>query len=125
MKPKLNHKYSRLEIHKMLGGQLQHYLPHKNGRILCGCFDRSPTLNPDAPEEIIFGSNPEVSGTALIVYNQSSAIPVFLRDGPGQWEYVGNYRCVGYSKDSKTVKEKTKKYPKRKGIAGVLHFERA
>jgi hypothetical protein len=30
--------YSRVEIQKALGGSLDDYLPHQDGRVVCGCF---------------------------------------------------------------------------------------
>ncbi len=45
--PILNKTYTREEIHEMLGGDMQSYLPHKDGKVVCGCF-RLDT-NPDAP----------------------------------------------------------------------------
>lgn len=124
MTPRRGQMYSRRDINKMFGGQLQHYVPHKDGQIVCGCFDPDPTLNPGAPEEVIFGSNPEVSRTAEMMSRQGHAVPVFLRRTVAQWEYIGDYKCVGYSTDPKLIRDKTRAYPAREGIAGVLYFQR-
>ena len=126
MKPKLGNTYSRRAISKMLGGSQIAYLPHKDGQIVCGCFDRSSRLNPDAPSEVLVGGGaPEVNRTAEVIARQRSAIPVFLRRVPGQWEYVGDYVCTKLSRDPSLLQRKLKQYPQRRnGIAGVVYFKR-
>src|SRR6266436_5810609 len=106
MKPKLGHRYSRREISEMVGGSTVAYLPYKDGEILCGCFDPSGRFNPGAPEEVLFGSGPIVEETAEMVYRQGTSIPIFIYRRPAQWEYVGNYRCVGLSRDLKLLKQR-------------------
>src|SRR3982751_5186307 len=129
MELKLGQKYSRKEISEMIGGSTQIYLPSKDGEILCGCFRPSPEYNPDAPEEVIFGPSPSGSGivekNAEIVYRQGTPIPVFIFRSNSQWEYIGNYRCVGHSLDANLIKERMGKYPERGEIAGILWFEKA
>jgi len=44
---KTGNQYSRRQIHDLLGGGIQSYLPHKNGQVVCGCFRKD--LNPLAP----------------------------------------------------------------------------
>ena len=92
---------------------------------MCGCFDRSPRLNPDAPEEVVYGLAPIVEETAEMIHRQASAIPIFIRRSHGAWEYVGDYRCVGNSRDPKLLKERMSKYPERGRIAGILRFQKA
>ena len=38
--------YTRGAIRQALGGDLSSSLPHRDGRVVCGCF--RPDLNPDA-----------------------------------------------------------------------------
>ena len=125
MKPKLGQKYSRVEISKMLGGSQVAYLPYKDGEVVCGCFDPSPKHNPRAPTEVLFGSGPIVEETAEIVNRQSTAIPIFIQRASAQWEYVGNYRCTGLSRDPKLLKKRMLTYPERGDIVGALRFKRA
>jgi len=110
----------------MLGGSQIAFLPHKDGQVLCGCFDTSPKLNPGAPTEVLFGRGaPQVDETAEMIYRQHTAIPVFLRRAPGQWEYIGDYLCTGLSRDADLLRRKMKVYAERQnGIAGVLYFEK-
>ena len=123
MKPKLGQKYSRQTISRMIGGSIVAYLPYKDGEILCGCFNRSRKLNPGAPEEVVLGKGPIVEKTAEMVYHQGTPIPIFIFRSGARWEFVGNYRCVEYSRDANLLKEKMKVYPERGEIAGVLRFE--
>jgi hypothetical protein len=127
MKPKLGQKYSRQEISEMMGGSPQHYLPFKDGEILCGCFNPSREYNPGAPELVLFGSskNRIVEDTAEMVYRQSTPIPIFIFRSSAQWKYIGDYRCVGYSCDSILMKEMMKEYPERGEIVGLLRFKKA
>jgi hypothetical protein len=125
MKPKLGQRYSRREISKMVGGSPVAYLPYKDGEVLCGCFDPSPRFNPGAPEEVLFGSGPIVEETAEMVYRQGTPIPIFIYRGPAQWEYIGNYRCVGLSRDLKLIKQRMEMYPERGEIIGALRFRKA
>lgn len=124
MKPKLGQRYSRREISKMVGGSTVAYLPYKDGEVLCGCFDPSRRLNPGAPEEVLFGSGPIVEETAEMIYRQGTPIPIFIYRASAQWEYVGNYRCIGLSRDPKLLKQRMQRYPERGEIVGALHFKR-
>jgi hypothetical protein len=108
----------------MIGGQLQHYLPFKDGQILCGCFNTSPKLNPGAPEEVLFGRAPIVEEMAEMAYRQHTAFPIFMFRGSAHWEYIGDYFCVGLSRDVDLLKSKMKKHPQRGVIAGILYFRK-
>ena len=125
MKPKLDQTYSRVEISEMLGGSSVAYLPYKDGEVVCGCFDPSRKHNPGAPEEVLFGSGPIVEETAEIVNRQSTAIPIFIQRASAQWEYVGDYRCIGLSRDPKLLRQRMLTYPERGYIVGALRFKRA
>ncbi len=124
MEPRIGKRYSRREINKLVGGSTIAYLPHKDGQILCGCFNSSRTLNPDAPEEVVYGTNQKVQEMAEMMSRQTSAIPIFMFRSPGEWEYIGDYRCIGHSRDPKLVRSRMNKYPERGPIAGVLRFQR-
>ena len=106
MNLKVGEKYSRQEISKLLGGSSLAYLPYKEGHIVCGCFDSSRSLNPDAPEEVVYGPGPIVEKTAEMIYRQRSAIPIFIRRSDGEWEYVGDYRCIENSRDPRLLQER-------------------
>src|SRR5687767_8819308 len=93
--------FTREDIHLMFGGQIQTYLPHADGKVVCGCFDPSDRMNPNAPQEIYFGEpyeTPIIDKSASMVFEQGRAgesIPVFLKRSSNHWEYVGNFLCVG------------------------------
>ncbi len=71
--------YTRAKIQKMVGGELQTYLPQKNKYILAGCF--SLELNPDAPNIIQVGKLPQVKAKAELLARQpENRFPVFLRE---------------------------------------------
>jgi hypothetical protein len=117
--------YSRAEIAARLGGQLRDYLPTREGRVVCGCFHKSPAWNPGAPQEVLFGPGPRVERAARLIAEQVGPIPVFLFDGPAAWRFVGYFRCTDISTDLRVRREKERRFPERGPIAGVLRFERA
>jgi len=90
--------YTREQIRDAVGGgDLQSYLPHKGGRVLCGCF--SLDLNKRAPVEIDVGDLPDVIKYAHALVDQGGVIPIFLKKGIHAWEYVGRFRPVALSED--------------------------
>lgn len=98
----LGQRYRRPEIRELVGGgSNQSYLPQLNGKILCGCFD--PQLNKSAPYEIDAGDTPVVLSGAKILAAGKYPIPVFLKRKSHSWEYVGNFKCTGYSTDKKDL----------------------
>jgi hypothetical protein len=91
----------RRRIHKRLGGGIQDYLPHKDGRMVCGCF--VPRLNPNAPREILVGRGPEIRRWANVFQGQGDAVPVFLKRASRRWEYVGDWRVKSSTNDPSEI----------------------
>jgi hypothetical protein len=122
--------YTRQEISDLLGGSIQAYLPVANGRVVCGCFFRSEAMNPNAPEEVLFGTSGDsrdINKSADLVFQQGQqgeAVPVFLKIDSGEWEYHGDYLCIGITRDSRIINRKMAEWPKRGRFHGVLRFER-
>jgi len=103
-------RYSREQIREAVGGgDLQSYLPHSHGRVLCGCFD--PALNARAPYEIDVGDLPNVIRYAEALMQQASEIPVFLKHGTGEWEYLGQFLPVRYSTEKEDLYPKKSRRP--------------
>ncbi len=122
--------YSREEIHEVLGGDLQSYLPQKDGKIVCGCFRRDRRgpydgWNPEAPKEVLVGDAPVVKAKAKLLSQQGDPICVFIKKAPRRWEYVGFYRCRpgSYSEDPGLRKRKEAESG-RKGLASVFSLEK-
>jgi hypothetical protein len=130
MQLEIGRTYTREEIHDRFGGSLHLYLPYVDDRVVCGCFIRSERMNPHAPEEVLFGTpeqSPEINKVADLVFAQgqkNEAIPVFLKVHSGQWEYVGEYLCIGITRDPRVVRRKMEQWPLRGQFHGVLRFER-
>jgi hypothetical protein len=129
MKLTFGKRYSRSEISEMMGGSIQAYLPFKDGRVTCGCFRVEETLNPGAPEEVLFGRvpiMPDVEKSAEMVSEQGKsgeAVPVFIFKAKGKWEYVGDYRCTELIRDASELRRKENEHPCRGSITGILRFE--
>ena len=100
------------------GGDLQSYLPHSNGNVLCGCFD--PNINDRAPYEIDLGAGRDVIRYAKRLLEQDSPVPVFLKRDTFAWEYVGRFGAVQYNVDASDL------YPakrfRRKDAIAVLYL---
>lgn len=118
----LGKHYTRDEIHELLGGGTQEYLPTKNGRVVCGCF--RPDANPDAPKIVLPGFGEKIEGTAEIFANQDGAVPIFLKRAPKQWQYVGDFRVKGISKDPAEISKQERHANRRGTISMVLFLER-
>jgi hypothetical protein len=91
----LKHFYTRRQISDQVGGDLQSYLPLKDGRVVCASL-RSD-LNPDEPKIILVGNKPKVKYSAELLCNQSSPIPLFIKRDKNKWEYIGLYKVEHFS----------------------------
>lgn len=120
----LGNTYTRDEIHNQLGGEKETYLPQKNGKIVCGCFN--PDLNPQAPCIILVGNGSRIIEKAQILSKQESCIPVFVKLESGKWEYKGNFICIRYSTEQAEIDcVGAKKISNREDIiTGVMYMRR-
>jgi hypothetical protein len=114
--------YTREQIHAALGGNPRAYLPVKGGRVVAGCFKTD--LNPGAPEVVLPGTGDQIEASAELLARQAEPIPVFLKDAANRWRYVGDYRCVGLSRDAKEIDALAKKAG-RDDVTCVLRLEPA
>jgi len=118
--------FTRHEIHEMLGGEIQSYLPQKNGQIVCGCFTQS--YNPDAPVEIQVGNLPKVVEKAKLLATQRSPFPVFIKDkariGKSEriWRYCGRFMFDSLVDDRKLVQTAEKKSGRQGEVAFLLRL---
>ncbi len=93
----LGQKYSRKEIHSVLGGSEIEYLPTEKDRVVCGCF--TINHNPEAPNIVIPGTGKVIEREAKIFCEQDYPIPVFIKHRPNEWEYVGHYKADRFTTD--------------------------
>lgn len=125
--PVLGQCYTRQEISDKLGGSIQSYLPTVDERVVCGCFNRRE--NPEAPKEILFGNagaSPDINRCADLVFAQGQKgqeIPVFVKVSTNNWKYIGDFLCVGITRDPRIVDLKKKQHPDRGEFHGLLRFE--
>ena len=116
--------YTRDEIHNKLGGSKQSYLPTVAGIVVAGCFQRSPSSNPDAPDIILPGFGPIVTKTADQFAKQGNAVPTFLKKRPGCWIYQGKYRVKEQSHDEEIINHHADKANREGDVSSVLFLER-
>ena len=96
--------YKMDEIRAVTGGEIQSYLPQRDGRIVCGRFTLK--MNPDAPEEVPVGVKKKVVEKAETLSRQAdSRIPVFTKpDGRGsEWTYRGVYEFKDLIDDADAI----------------------
>ncbi len=113
--------YTRNEIHDLLGGGIQAYLPHKDSEVVAGCFGLES--NPEAPDVVLVGSGPETVRWARVLCEQGHPIPVFIKRQPSQWEYVGEYGVEYWTEDAAKLAEYGEKSGRR-NLTRVLFLTR-
>src|SRR5689334_11067655 len=113
--------YTRAAIQRVLGGGLQDYLPHVDGKVVAGCFSKG--LNPQAPNVILPGTGPEIERWARVFAEQRTAVPVFIKQRSNEWYCMGAFRCVRLADDPRTVEEHASK-ANRSDVTTVLFLER-
>jgi hypothetical protein len=93
--------YTRREISDKLGGGVQDYLPHADGRVVCACLSRE--YNPDAPHVILPGTGPDIVRWGDVFAHQRDFVPVFLKRATNAWQYVGRFRVQERSVDAEQI----------------------
>jgi hypothetical protein len=106
MRFEIGRQYTREQIHDALGGGLTEFLPHRDGKVVAGCFN--PGLNPGAPEVVAVGPSPNAQRWAEAFTAQGEAVPVFLKDDVQRWRYVGDYRVERQVLDPDEIAEHTR-----------------
>ncbi|TDR76467.1 hypothetical protein [Paludibacterium purpuratum] len=115
--------YSREEIHLVVGGNKQSYLPRKNGKVVAACLRQD--LNPEAPAVILCGANPPERAAAGQLARQDGAIPVFIKESTTTWKYQGMFRVVGSDTHPQVCAQYAANSPWTRGqIKRVLKLEK-
>lgn len=99
----LHKSYTRQEIHDVVGGSLQSYLPNKGGQICCACLNTD--FDPDAPHVILPGTGKGIEYAAKLLVSQDEPIPTFIKRKVNEWEYVGMFRVERFSKDFREIRK--------------------
>jgi hypothetical protein len=116
---KANQIYTRAEIHALIGGSIQSYLPTVDGNVVAGCFRRD--TNPDAPEVVLPGNGPIIKSTAESFAASGRAIPVFINQSIGNWRFVGTWRVFRLSRDPAEIKNHADRAG-RCDVSCILHL---
>lgn len=85
----LNKEYNRENIHAVVGGNKESFLPAHRGKIVAACL--RPELNPNAPEYIVCNSGAAARAAGSTLAHQSAPIPVFIRQHSDSYRFVGYY----------------------------------
>lgn len=113
--------YSRRKIHDVIGGGIQDYLSHRDGRVVAACL--RPDKNPGAPKHILVGPGKETRKWANVPCSQQGSIPVFVNQASKAWLYRGDFRVARTSEDRETL-DRYRKDANRPEIVKVIHLER-
>ena len=113
--------YTRKEIHEIVGGSLQAFLPHKDGQVVCACLRND--LNPEAPEIVLVGKGPKVRDCGNALCKQSEPIPIFTKEDVNAWKYVGEYIVEDWSEDPTKIKSQ-KKRARRNDITRIIYLKK-
>ena len=115
--------YSAKDIAAVVGGELQTYLPQREGEIVAGRFNKQ--MNPEVPERVYPARLPRVVEKAELLVRQGSAIPVFLKERRSDraFRYVGRYQASAFRRDVASI-EFAQRRSGRDDLAGVLELVR-
>jgi hypothetical protein len=114
--------YTRRQVHDAVGGDLQSYLPHVDGRVVAACL-RLDT-NPDAPAVILAGRGAWIERSADLLVAERTAVPTFIKRGTDRWEYVGDYVAVRQSRAADEIADHARRSGRR-DISCVIHMAKA
>ena len=87
---KIGTTYTRDQIHAVVGGSKQAYIPTLNGSVVAVCVKTD--LNPRAPRELLCGVGPIIAKTGALLASTPHKVPVFIKKAVNVWEYMGLYR---------------------------------
>ncbi len=118
--------YSRRTIHEALGGDLESYVPHRDGRIVAGCFKRG--RNPEVPNEIQVGTGTNNKKYARVLAEQGGSIPVFVKSEDlvstsDLWQYHGEYKFIELLDDKQTLSKAEEKSGRHGELTCVLRLD--
>jgi hypothetical protein len=94
--------YTREFINEQLGGGMVDYLPHNDGRVLCGCFRKD--FNPNAPDVVLVGKGKKIEHYAAVFCNQEVDVPIFIKYRSNEWVYMGDYHVSSWTEDPEELK---------------------
>lgn len=89
--------YTRRAIHEVIGGGTRAALPSKGGRIVGICITRR--MNPLAPRVVLVADRKAALARARDFAVSGDVVPLFLKRGPKDWEYVGDSRVRSCTDD--------------------------
>jgi len=113
--------YTRREISDALGGGIQDYLPHADGRVVCACLSRE--YNPDAPYVVLPGKGQDIVRWGDVFAQQREFVPVFLKRATNAWQYVGRFRVQERSVDDEQIERWGVVSGRQGEISMVLYLE--
>src|SRR5258708_3300577 len=117
----LGRTYTRNELSDFLGGSPQTYLPYKGHRVLYAALTRHK--DPEAPTVILAGNKQQIAKSAGLLAQQAEPIPVFIKQQPNAWEYVGTYRVRCSSQNPDVLDEYRRRSGRSDQLSRVVFLE--
>jgi transcriptional regulator with XRE-family HTH domain len=112
--------YTRKKIADLVGGgDHESYLPNLNGRVLAACLRLDQ--NPGAPYIILPASGDRRERAAELLTRQREPVPMFLKRGTDEWEYIGDFVAQRCSRDREELAAQ-KRMSGRDDILMVIHM---
>ena len=118
----ISRDYTRRQIHEVLGGSVQSYLPTAHGRVVCACL-RSD-INSQAPTVILVGRGKGIQHAGDLLILQREAIPVFLKHASNAWTYRGLFHVRSSSQLPADIQPHAS-IASRSDVTRVIHLELA
>ena len=125
--PEPNVPYTRTDIQHMVGGEMQTYLPQRDGVILAGCFIIDK-MNPSAPAEVQAGNLPRVAAKALLLSQQpNTKFPVFLKQKRSNRDYFfkGYFKFKSISNSHEAIVAAEARSGRHGELSYVIQLQRA
>ena len=115
-------RYTREQIAAAHGGSPIEFLPSVSGRVVCACLRTDPAYNPEAPRVILPGRGRRREQTAAVLRRQRDAIPIYIKQVPNAWKFVGFYEV----ENSTQARAEIARYEKqtRRGVTSVIYMRK-
>jgi len=113
--------YSKAEVDRLTAGG-DSYVRTSDNEVKGLALTRDK--NPEAPKIIVVGVGPRIENNAELLSHTNHPVPTFVKYGPNQWQYKGDYRVVRYSNSFQDIEEHRKHRP-ASDVTGILFMEKA
>lgn len=116
----LGRTYSRADIHEMIGGGIQEFMPSAGGRVVAICVRNDRGMQAFSPREILIGTKSRTRERTARFVSQDEAVPVFVRRAPHAWEFAGRWELDRYMEEAREIRDAMSRAGVDRNVSGVL-----